>query len=95
MIAGSSALGGADVGALLGVAALATAGRAVRIGGPGHRSGTHTPRPIKHVVVIFDENVSFDHYFATYPKAANTDGTQFKAAARTPQADNLSQLRAR
>ena len=25
---------------------------------------------IKHVVVIFQENVSFDHYFATYPVAA-------------------------
>jgi phospholipase C len=27
--------------------------------------------PIKHVVVIFQENVSFDHYFATYPNAMN------------------------
>ena len=25
--------------------------------------------PIKHLVVIFQENVSFDHYFGTYPKA--------------------------
>jgi phospholipase C len=23
--------------------------------------------PIRHVVVIFDENISFDHYFGTYP----------------------------
>jgi phospholipase C len=30
--------------------------------------------PIKHVVVIFQENVSFDHYFGTYPKAANSGG---------------------
>jgi phospholipase C len=30
--------------------------------------------PIKHVVVIFQENVSFDHYFATYPHAANLKG---------------------
>ena len=30
--------------------------------------------PIKHLVVIFQENVSFDHYFATYPLAANPDG---------------------
>ena len=30
-----------------------------------------TKTPIKHVVVIFQENVSFDHYFATYPRAAN------------------------
>jgi phospholipase C len=27
--------------------------------------------PIQHVVVIFQEDVSFDHYFATYPRAAN------------------------
>ena len=28
-----------------------------------------TATPIKHVVIIFQENISFDHYFATYPKA--------------------------
>ncbi len=33
-----------------------------------------TATPIKHVVVLFQENVSFDHYFATYPNAANTPG---------------------
>ena len=31
-----------------------------------------TKTPIKHVVIIFGENVSFDHYFGTYPKAAFT-----------------------
>jgi phospholipase C len=35
---------------------------------------TATTTPIKHVVVIFQENVSFDHYFGTYPAAANTSG---------------------
>ena len=35
---------------------------------------SHTTTPIKHVVVIFQENVSFDHYFATYPLAANPAG---------------------
>jgi phospholipase C len=39
---------------------------------------------IKHVVVIFGENISFDHYFGTYPNAANTGGTPFTAAAGTP-----------
>ncbi len=39
--------------------------------------------------MIFDENVSFDHYFGTYPKAANTDGTTFTASAHTPKTDNL------
>jgi phospholipase C len=43
---------------------------------------------IKHVVVIFDENISFDHYFGTYPNAANTGGTPFTAAAGTPVPDN-------
>jgi len=30
--------------------------------------------PIKDVVVIVQENVSLDHYFATYPYAANPVG---------------------
>ena len=50
---------------------------------------THTATPIKHVVVIFDENVSYDHYFGTYPKALNVDGTPFHAAKKTPGNDNL------
>jgi phospholipase C len=48
-----------------------------------------TATPIKHLVVIFDENVSYDHYFGTYPQATNTDGTKFTAAKKTPQNDNL------
>ncbi len=48
-----------------------------------------TASPIKHLVVIFDENVSYDHYFGTYPKAANTDGTRFVAAPGTPRTNNL------
>ncbi|GAB6856584.1 phospholipase C [Microbacterium xylanilyticum] len=51
---------------------------------------TDTKTPIKHVVVIFQENVSFDHYFGTYPNAANTDGTTFHAAADTPSVNGLS-----
>ena len=30
-----------------------------------------TLTPIKHVVVLFQENISFDHYFGTYPYATN------------------------
>ena len=30
-----------------------------------------TATPVKHLVVIFDENISFDHYFGTYPNALN------------------------
>ncbi len=33
-----------------------------------------TATPIKHLVVIYQENVSFDHYFATYPHATNPSG---------------------
>ena len=36
---------------------------------------TTTTTPIKHLIVIFQENVSFDHYFATYPVAANNNGS--------------------
>ena len=36
--------------------------------------GSATTTPIKHLVVIFQENVSFDHYFGTYPKALNPGG---------------------
>ncbi len=50
-----------------------------------------TTTPIRHVVVIFQENVSFDHYFATYPFAANrTHGEPvFKAASDTPAVNGL------
>jgi phospholipase C len=49
-----------------------------------------TTTPIQHVVVIFGENISFDHYFGTYPNAANTDGTPFTAAPDTPQVNGLT-----
>ncbi len=49
-----------------------------------------TATPIKHVVVIFGENISFDHYFATYPYAVNPDGEpSFHAAQDTPKVNNL------
>jgi len=49
-----------------------------------------TTTPIKHVIVIFQENISFDHYFATYPYATNPDGeTPFHAKDDTPRANNL------
>ncbi|HUD80516.1 MAG TPA: alkaline phosphatase family protein [Streptosporangiaceae bacterium] len=50
---------------------------------------TRTSTPIKHLVVIFDENESFDHYFGTYPYAANTDGTPFVAKPGTPTVNGL------
>src|SRR5471030_2657448 len=49
-----------------------------------------TASPIKHLVVIFQENVSFDHYFGTYPKAANTSGQPFHAAKDTKPVNGLT-----
>jgi len=46
--------------------------------------------PIEHVVVIFQENVSFDHYFATYPIAKNTDGSAFTPKPGTPTVNGLT-----
>ncbi|MFJ9908187.1 phospholipase C [Streptomyces sp. NPDC101152] len=72
----------ASAAALTALGSTAPAWAAVPSGHPGHPS---TATPIKHVVVLFDENISFDHYFATYPKAANTDGTRFTASKKTPR----------
>jgi phospholipase C len=50
-----------------------------------------TATKIKHLVVIFGENISYDHYFGTYPNAANLTGeTTFTAAAGTPASNNLA-----
>jgi phospholipase C len=49
-----------------------------------------TATPIKHLVVIYDENVSFDHYFGTYPQAANPPGEpSFYPLPGTPKVNNL------
>ncbi len=49
-----------------------------------------TKTAVKHVVVIFGENISFDHYFGTYPTADNGDGVEFTAKAGTPTPNNLT-----
>ncbi|MEU1343740.1 alkaline phosphatase family protein [Streptomyces sp. NPDC005827] len=77
-----------SLGALAGAAALTVLGGTAPSWAAvpaGHGGGSSTATPIKHVVVLFDENISFDHYFATYPKAANTDGTKFTASKNTPK----------
>jgi phospholipase C len=54
-------------------------------------NGAETATPIKHVVVIFGENISFDHYFGTYPFAANPEGEpHFKAKSGTPSINGLT-----
>jgi phospholipase C len=51
-----------------------------------------TQTPIKHVVVVWQENESFDHYFATYPVAENLLGEpRFHAAPGTPTVNGLSE----
>jgi phospholipase C len=58
-------------------------------GGPDAES-SRTTTPIKHVVVIFQENVSFDHYFGTYPHATNPAGEPaFHPGDDTPRVNNL------
>jgi phospholipase C len=72
--------------------ALAVGGVAAATAAPAatHGSRPTTATPIQHVVVIFQENVSFDHYFGTYPNAANTDGNPFHAKPGTPTVNGLS-----
>jgi phospholipase C len=51
-----------------------------------------TATPIKHVVIIYQENESFDHYFGTYPIAGNPTSPAelpFFAAANTPAVSGL------
>jgi phospholipase C len=69
-----------------GACAAASAGR----GGTERPSGRQTATPIRHLVVIFDENVSFDHYFGTYPYAPNPPGQPaFHARPGTPTVNGL------
>src|SRR3954447_4466720 len=47
--------------------------------------------PIEHVVVIFGENESFDHYFGRYPIAANPPGQPpFTPNGAEPPIDGLT-----
>src|SRR5262245_4066094 len=50
-----------------------------------------TATPIKHLVVIFQENHSFDAFFGTYPVAANPPGQpRFRARRGTPSVNGLT-----
>jgi phospholipase C len=54
-------------------------------------TGKTTSTPIKHLVVIFQENVSFDHYFGTYPNAKNPPGeSRFLPLSNTPSINGLT-----
>lgn len=50
-------------------------------------------KAIRHLVIIYDENVSFDHYFGSYPVAANRQGEPvFTGAPRTPAVEGYSRF---
>lgn len=67
--------------AIAGVGLASALGATLALAAPSHRTArahsatATTATPIKHVVVIFDENVSFDHYFGTYPHTNNLADT--------------------
>jgi len=82
----TAALSAVALSALGVTSALASSGPAARAIAHGARTAT----PIKHLVVIFDENVSFDHYFGTYPYAANPSGEPaFRGQPNTPTVNGL------
>jgi phospholipase C len=73
--------------------ALTAVGAGVSDASPAHgarKPTSSTVTPIKHLVVLYDENVSLDHYFGTYPNATNTDGSKFTAKKGTPKVVNLT-----
>ncbi len=86
-------LASALLAASVGPATADTTGAAVPAGpsGPSPANAAKTATPIKHLVVIFNENVSFDHYFATYPSASNPPGEpRFVGVHGTPRVDSLA-----
>ena len=77
-------LGGAIVG-------IASAAPLTQTRAQSNATGVSTTTPIQHLVVIFDENVSFDHYFGTYPNAQNPSGEpSFTARPNTPSVNGLT-----
>jgi phospholipase C len=57
---------------------------------PQNQGSGEPATPIRHIVVLFQENISFDHYFGTYPVATNPPGEpQFHAKPGTPSVNGL------
>ena len=64
------------------------------VAGDDQAQSPSTQTPIKHIVVIYGENESFDHYFGTYPFAENPKvlafpEPRFVADDDTPSANTL------
>ena len=92
-------VGAAAVTMAVAAIGLGTAGFAPIATRPSHMPGATASRPgggstatpIKHLVVIYQENHSFDNYFGTYPHAANPPGEPaFHAAPGTPTVNGLN-----
>src|SRR5260370_11750884 len=80
-----------DDGFIKTMAVVAAAALTLLPTGPAFADGSSTATPIKHLVVIFQENVSFDHYFGTYPNALNPAGEPtFNARRNTPTVNGLN-----
>jgi phospholipase C len=79
--------------ALLGASAVTvSAGTYALAEGMMNPDNFRTATPIKHLVVIYGENVSFDHYFGTYPNATNPPGEPaFHAKKDTPTDINTTE----
>jgi phospholipase C len=79
--------------AIVGSAVLVCVGGGVALA-HGKKTGDNvfpTTTPIKHLVVIFQENVSFDHYFGTYPQALNPAGEpSFEPSPDTASVNGLN-----
>ncbi len=85
------ALAAAAATVMIAASSVASASASEHHDGPSRPSTAATTTPITHLVVIYQENVSFDHYFATYPTAANPAGEpRFTAAANTPSVNGLT-----
>jgi len=74
------------------VAALIAVALVGPLGVLAHSDSSHGAKSrIQHLVVIFQENVSFDHYFGTYPNATNPTGEpSFTPRNGTPPINGLS-----
>jgi phospholipase C len=96
MIAAGVLAGGTAAGVSVASASTSTANTVNSVAVPADASASQyrvaapTSTPVKHVVVLFDENVSFDHYFGTYPYATNANGTPFHAKPGTPKVNGLT-----
>ena len=88
-----SARAGIALATIGGLLAPGVGGMPARASDDEREAGGGTATPIRHLVVIFQENVSFDHYFGTYPVAANLPGEPaFVAKDDTPAVNGLGTL---